>query len=172
MTDLVVLSFDGTDTAEKVRNRLIDLNTQYMLRLDQAVEVIREADGKIKIKDERRLTGLGALGGAFWGLLIGFIFLMPLVGVVVGEASGAIVGHFTTYGINKEYMKQVEAAIQPGQSALFIKADDVKIDRVVPMLQEFHPKVLRTSLTVDQEASLKEAFGGSTAAVPMTPMTS
>jgi uncharacterized membrane protein len=171
LTDMVVLAFDDIDTAEKVRGRLIDLNTQYLLRLDQAVEVVRENNGKIKIKDEPRLTGIGAFGGAFWGLLIGFIFLMPLLGVVVGEVSGAVVGHFTRYGINKEYMKQVEAAIQPGQSAIFIKADDVKIDRVVPMLQEFHPRVLRTSLTTEQEEKLKEAFGGSAVAAPMTATT-
>jgi len=101
-------------------------------------------------------------------LLIGFIFLIPAVGFVVGGVSGAIAGHFAKNGISKEYMQQIEAAIQPGQSALFILADSVKLDRVVPMLQEFHPKVLRTNLTTEQEASLKEQFGGSSVTAPMT----
>jgi uncharacterized membrane protein len=161
MTDMLVLAFDGMDTAEKARDKLIDLNTQFLLKLDQCVVVVRKDDGQVKIKEEPSLTGIGALGGAFWGLLIGLIFLLPGVGFAVGAATGAIAGHFTKYGISKEFMSQINQAIQPGQSALFILADDVKADRVVPSLQEFHPRVLRTSLTLDQEAKLKEAFGSS-----------
>jgi uncharacterized membrane protein len=162
MTDMVVLSFDGVDTASNARNRLIELNNQFLLRLDQAVEVVRTPDGQVKIKEEPRLTGLGAVGGAFWGLLIGLIFFIPAAGFLVGTASGAIAGHFAKAGITKEYMQQIQSAIQPGQSALFILADNVKLDRVIPMMTEYHPKVLRTSLSTDQEAKLREAFGGST----------
>ena len=171
MTDMLVLAFDGIDTADKVKDKLVDLNAQYMLQLDQVVEVVREDNGKVKIKEEPRLTGIGALGGAFWGLLVGLIFLVPAVGFVVGTVSGAIAGHFAKNGISKEYLQQIQAAIQPGQSALFILADSMKLDRVVPMLQEFHPKVIRTNLTMEQEANLKEQFGGSTAAAPMTATT-
>jgi|SRR5579872_4457970 len=167
MTDMVVLAFDGVDTADKVRNRLITLNNEFLLNLTQAVEVVRKEDGQVKIKDEPSLTGIGALGGGFWGLLVGLIFLIPAAGFLVGTVSGAIAGHFIKYGISKEYMQQINAAIQPGQSALFILADNVKADRVIPQLTEFHPKVLRTSLTTDQEAKLREAFGGATSS-PLT----
>ena len=166
MTDVLVLAFDNIDGASNVKNKLVELNTQFLLKLDQIVEVVRKTDGQVKIKEEPKLTGVAALGGAFWGLLIGLIFLVPGVGIAVGAVSGAIVGHFTKYGISKEFMSQVDAAIQPGQSALFILAEDVKVDRVVPMLSQFHPRVLRTSLTLEQEAKLKEAFGSSSSATP------
>jgi len=165
MTEMVVLAFDGVDTADKARNELIDLDRQFLINLDQAVEVVRQPNGQIKIKEEPKLTGLGALGGGFWGLLVGLIFLMPAAGFLVGTVSGAIAGHFAKYGISQEYMNEIREAIQPGQSALFVLAEDVKIDRVVPMLTEFHPRVLRTSLTTEQEAKLKEAFGSSASAV-------
>jgi len=164
---MVVLAFDGIDTADTVRNKLIDLDNQYLLNLSQVVAVVRKDDGQVKIKEEPRLTGLGALGGAFWGLLIGLILLVPVAGFVVGTVSGAIAGHFAKYGISKEYMNQINAAIQPGQSALFILADNVKMDRVIPMLTEYHPRVVRTSLSLDQEAKLREAFGGPSSA-PMS----
>jgi uncharacterized membrane protein len=159
MTDMVVLAFDTPDGAHQAREKLIELNNEFLLKLDQAVEVIRKDDGQVKIKEERSLTGFGAIGGAFWGLLIGLIFLVPVVGFAVGAASGAIVGHFTKYGITKEYMNQINEAIKPGQSALFILADNVKLDRVVPMLSSFHPRVLRTSLSLEQEKALRDAFG-------------
>jgi len=166
MTDMVVLAFDGVETGSNVKNRLIELNNQFLLKLDQVVEVVRKPDGEIKIKEEPRLTGVGAVSGAFWGLLMGLIFLVPVAGFIIGSVSGAVAGHFAKYGISKEYMKEIDAAIQPGQSALFLLVDNVKADRVIPMLTEFHPKVLRTSLSADQEAKLKEAFGGSTMTAP------
>jgi uncharacterized membrane protein len=159
MTDMVVLAFDGIDDAHNARNKLIELNNEYLLKLDQAVEVVRKADGQVKIKEERSLTGFGAIGGAFWGLLIGLIFFVPGLGLAVGAASGAIAGHFTKYGITKEYMNQINEAIKPGQSGLFILADNVKLDRVLPMLKNLHGRVLRTSLSLDQEKALRDAFG-------------
>lgn len=159
MTDMVVLAFDTPDGAHKAREKLVELNNEFLLKLDQAVEVIRKDDGQVKIKEERSLTGFGAIGGAFWGLLLGLIFLVPAVGVAVGAASGAIAGHFAKYGMTKEYMNQINEAIKPGQSALIILADDVKLDRVIPMLASFHPKVLRTSLSMEQEKALRDAFG-------------
>lgn len=169
MTDMLVLGFDGVDTAANVKNKLLELNSQFLLRLDQIVEVVRRPDGQVKIKEEPKLTGTAALGGAFWGLLVGLIFFVPLAGMAVGAVSGAIFGHFTKYGISKEFMKKIDAAIQPGQSGLFVLAEDVKIDRVVGTLAQYHPRVLRTSLTMAQEAQLKEAFGssGSQTAAPM-----
>lgn len=160
MTDMVVLAFDTPDGAHKAREELVELNDEFLLKLDQAVEVVRNPDGKVKVQEERSLTGAGALGGAFFGLLIGLIFFVPGFGFVVGAASGAIAGHFAKYGITKDYMQQINDAIKPGQSGLFILADDVKLDRVIPMLASLHPKVIRTSLTLDQEKQLREAFGG------------
>lgn len=166
---MLVLAFDSEEGAGNAKEKLIELDKQYLLGLDQVVEVIRRADGQIKVKQEHRFTGIAAVGGAFWGLLLGLIFLVPLAGVVVGAAAGAIFGHFANYGIDKDFMKEVEAAIQPGNSALFILAENVKIDRVVPMMAPLHPKVLRTSLSAEQEEKLREAFGSmgsSSVAVP------
>lgn len=169
MTGMLVLAFDSQDSAAKAKQKLIELDTQYLLKLDQVVEVLRKTDGQVKVKEEPKLTGIGAVGGAFWGLLIGIVFLIPVVGVAVGAATGAIAGHFANYGISKDFIRQTESAIQLGNAALFILADDVKIDRVIPMLAAFHPKVLRTSLSMDQEQQLREDFGnGESAPVAAT----
>ncbi len=159
MTDMVVLAFDAEDGAAQAKQKLIELDKQYVLQLDQVVEVVRRADGQVKVKQEPKFTGVGALGGAFWGFLVGLIFLVPLIGAAIGAATGAIVGHFSNYGISKDFMQQIEQQIRPGNSALFILADNVKIDRVIPMIQGLRPRILRTSLSMDQEQKLREAFG-------------
>jgi uncharacterized membrane protein len=48
-------------------------------------------------------TAVGAVSGRFRGLLIGVLFLNPIIGVALGAASGAL-GALTDYGINDDFM--------------------------------------------------------------------
>jgi uncharacterized membrane protein len=162
MTDMVVLAFDNENGADQGRQKLVELNNQYVLNLVNAVEVVRHADGKIKVKNIRNLTGVGAIGGAFWGLIFGILFFIPLFGVAVGAVSGAIAGHFSNFGVSREFLKQIEDSVKPGTSALAIMATNVTVDKVVQELSPLHPKVIRSSLSTEQEAKLNEAFGSHT----------
>jgi uncharacterized membrane protein len=159
LTDMVVLAFDNENGADQGRQKLVELNNQYVLNLVDAVEVVRHTDNKIKLKNIRNLTGVGAMGGAFWGLLFGLLFFMPLLGVAVGAASGAIAGHFMHFGVSKDFLKQIEDTMTPGTSALAIIASNVTVDKTVQALSPLHPKVIRSSLSTEQEAKLNEAFG-------------
>ena len=70
--------------------------------------LLREAyreDGKVKVKQSNNLVGAGALGGAFWGMLIGLFFFMPWMGLAIGASSGAIAGKFSDYGIDDSFIK-------------------------------------------------------------------
>jgi len=162
LTDMVVLAFESENGADQGRQKLIELNNQYVLNLVDAVEVVRHADGKIKVKNIRNLTGIGAMGGAFWGLIFGLLFFVPLFGVAVGAVSGAIAGHFTHFGVSKDFLKQIEDSVTPGTSALAIIAGNVTVDKAVQALSTLHPKVIRSSLSNEQEAKLNEAFGAHT----------
>ena len=162
MTDMVVLAFNSEDGADQGRRKLVELNNEYVLDLVDAVQVVRHADGKVKVKNIRNLTGFGAMGGAFWGLLFGLLFFVPALGVAVGAVSGAIAGHFTQFGVSKDFLKQIEDSVKPGTSALAIIAANVTVDKVVQAISPLHPKVIRSSLSTEQEAKLNEAFGSIT----------
>ena len=156
---MVVLAFDSENGADQGRQKLVELNNQYLLDLVDATEVVRHADNKIKVKNLRSLTGVGAMGGALWGTLFGLLFFMPLVGFAAGTVSGAIAGHFSHLGVSKEFLKQIEDTMKPGTSALAIVATNVTVDKVVQALAPLHPKVIRSSLSTEQEAKLNEDFG-------------
>jgi len=162
LTDMVVLAFDSENGADQGRQKLVELNNEYVLNLVDAVEVIRHADNKVKVKNLRNLTGVGAMGGAFWGLLFGILFFVPLFGVAVGTVSGAIAGHFTHLGVSKDFLKQIEDSVKPGTSALAIIVANVTVDKVVQAISPLHPKVIRSSLSTEQEAKLNESFGAHT----------
>lgn len=159
MTELIVLAFPTTGGAKEALSVLSSLQKQELIKLSDAAAVVRKADGKVKVQQAVDLVGAGALGGAFWGMLIGLIFLVPWLGLAIGAISGAIAGRFSDIGIDDKFIKEVGATIEPGNSALFMMVQRMTEDRVLPELQKFHPTLLRTNLSSEDEEKLKAAFG-------------
>ena len=116
MSDLVFISFPSEAKAEEVRGKILDLQKDYLIEVGDAVIATKNASGHVKLNQIMHPTAFGAASGAFWGLLIGALFLMPLAGVAVGAASGAIGGALTDVGINDAKMKDAAQARRPGEA--------------------------------------------------------
>lgn len=160
MADLIVLAFDTEDGAFAMRDRLIALQKQQLIELEDAAVVTRGQDGKPKVKQVASLAGAGALGGAFWGMLIGLLFFAPWLGLAVGAVTGALAGSLTDIGVDDKFIKDVGSQIEPGHSALFLLVRKVTADKVIEQVKDLKPTVLQTSLSTEQEANLREAFSG------------
>jgi uncharacterized membrane protein len=159
MANLIVFAFDNETEAERMRDTLVDMQKQQIITLQDAAVVIRRQDGKVKVKQAQSLVGVGALGGSFWGLLIGLLFWAPWLGLAIGAATGAIAGGMTDTGVDDKFIKEVGENIEPGHSALFLLVSDATPDKVLDGLTDFNPKVYQTSLSEEDEAKLKAAFG-------------
>ena len=131
MSDLVAIAFPTEAKAEEVRQKLLAMQKEYMIELGDAVIATKDANGRIKLNQLVNTTAAGAVSGAFWGTLIGLIFLMPLAGAAIGAASGAIGGALSDVGLNDKWMKETAAAIQPGSAALFMLVRKVTADKVL-----------------------------------------
>src|SRR5215470_4384692 len=115
MSNLVVLGFDGTHTADEVLNKLRSMQKEYLIDLEDACVVEREKDGKVYIKQAVNLTALGAATGgtqgAFWGMLVGLLFLNPLagmaIGAVAGAGAGAPPGALADYGSSDDFVQKL-----------------------------------------------------------------
>ena len=166
MSDLVVIAFPTEAKAEEVRQKLLGMQKEYLLELGDAVVAVKDAKGNIKLNQMINTTAAGAVGGAFWGTLIGLIFLMPLAGAALGAASGAVGGALTDVGINDKFMKDTAAAIQPGTAALFVLVRKVTADKVLEGLKGEGGTVLKTSLDHTKETALQAALASVQAAVP------
>lgn len=158
MANLVVIGFDNELQAEELRLKLLKLQREYLIDLEDAVVAIRKQDGRIKLNQAVNLTAAGATGGGFWGLLIGSIFLSPLFGLAVGAAAGAISGALTDLGIDDKFMKELASTMTPGSSALFVLVRKATPDKVLEEIQGCGGKVLKTSLTHEEEAKLQAAL--------------
>jgi uncharacterized membrane protein len=160
MADLIVFAFDTEDGAAKTRDALISMQKQQLIELEDAAVVIRRQDGKVKVKQVTSLAGAGALGGAFWGMLIGLLFFAPWLGLAIGAVTGAVAGGLTDIGVDDKFIKEVGETIEPGHSALFILVRKATPDKVMDELKKFNPTIIQTSLSEEQEAQMRAAFSG------------
>jgi uncharacterized membrane protein len=158
MSTLAVIGYDNEFKAEEVRLTLRKLQKEYLIDLEDAVVAVKDTKGKVKLHQAINLTAAGAVGGGFWGSLIGLIFLNPLLGAAIGAAAGATSGALTDVGINDKFMKDLAAAMTPGSSALFVLVRKATPDKVLAELQGSGGKVLKTSLSHDDETKLQAAL--------------
>jgi uncharacterized membrane protein len=155
MSSLIAVSFKDEFTADTVILELRKLQREHLIDLEDAAIVIRNKEGKVRIKQTQELTTSGALGGGFWGLLFGFIFFNPLLGWAVGALAGAVSGALTDIGIDDNFIRDVGSTIEPGTSAIFVLVRRATADKVLEDLSGFEGKVLKTSLSNDDEAKLQ-----------------
>ena len=158
MSNLVVISFPDSQMAFEMRAALAKLQKDYLIEMEDVVVVTKDDAGKVKLHQAMNLTAMGAAGGGFWGMLIGMIFLNPLLGAAVGAGAGALSGAFTDLGVDDKFMKEVAETFKPGCSAIFILVKKATPDKVLDGLAAFKGKgkVLKTSLSKDNEQSLRD----------------
>jgi len=158
MSTLVVIGYDDEFKAEEVRLKLRKLQKDYLIDLEDAVVAVKNDKGKVKLHQAINLTAAGAIGGGFWGSLIGLIFLNPLLGAAVGATAGAVSGALTDVGINDKFMKELAETLNPGNSALFVLVRKATPDKVLEEVKGTGGKILKTSLSHDDEAKLESAL--------------
>lgn len=144
--------------AEKLLEEVSRLVKLELIKVDDAAIVQRREDGKPKVRQAANLVGQGALGGAFWGMLIGFLFLAPWLGAAIGAASGALSGKAADFGIDDDFIKTVGQRIAPGTSALFLLTHDAVLDKVAEAVQGHEFEIIHTNMPAEQEAELREVF--------------
>ena len=158
MSELVVITYDDVHQAEEVRIKLLKMQKDYLIDLEDAVIAVKDKKGKIKLRQMYDLTGAGAMSGGFWGILIGLLFMNPLLGFVVGSASGAVGGALSDVGIDNNFMKQLAANLQEGKSVLFVLVRKSTPDKVLAELRGAGGKIIQTSLSNEKEEELQAAL--------------
>ncbi len=159
MSSLVVVAYPSLYKAEEVRLQLLKMQKEYLIDLQDAAIAVKDDKGKVKLHQLYNLTATGAAGGGFWGLLIGLLFMNPLLGVAVGAGAGAISGALADVGVNDQFMKSLGEQLQPGNSMLFILFRNITLDKALEELRGTGGTVLQTSLSHDDEARLRQAIG-------------
>ena len=159
MSEMIVLGFENEAAADEFGVKLAQMKTDMIVQLQDAAEVVRDEDGKPHVKHGHGLVGAGALGGAFWGMLFGFLFFVPFLGLAIGAALGALFGKLGNTGMDKKVLEEMGDAVPPGKAGWFLLIDTMTEDKFFEAIEGTDAKVVRTNLSHEEEAQLKEAFG-------------
>ncbi len=162
MSTLVAVIFKHDENgATNALTKLRQLEKEYLIDLEDAVIVRRGEDGKIKLEQSIDMTNILAIRGALWGSLIGLIFAGPLGWMIAGTAGagfGALAGHLSDYGIDDNFIKSLSDEVEPCCSALFVLIRRMTADRVLVELEGIGGKIIKTSLSKDEEERLQHAL--------------
>ncbi len=160
--NLIVIVFEEVGAAEQVHEALVKGKKEGLLQIDNAAVVEKAQDGKVHVKNQiSRGTWMSTGVGGLLGLLIATVFF-PIGGLVLGLAGGALVGRMLNTGVDGKFVKEVEAELKPGTSALFILVNKADPTAELAILRQYKGKVLQTTLSTEAEESLKKALGDDT----------
>lgn len=158
MSSLVVVGFPKIEEAEAVRRELVTIQREQLIALEDAVVVDHDDEGQVHLRQALNLAAAGALGGGFWGTLVGLLFLNPLLGAAVGAGVGAASGSLSDIGINDGFMRELGETLPRGTAALCLLVREASPDRVIERLRAHapHARLLRTNLSHTDEDQLRE----------------
>lgn len=158
MSNLIVVVFDDAEQAGQVRATLKSVEHEGRLRLDDSAVVVKDEKGKIHVKDQMdRGVKVGAVTGGLLGLLLASIFF-PIGGLIIGAVAGGLIGSAAGLGISKSFVKEVSESMTENSSALFIIVRDSDPDLAVAALRPYQGKILQTTLSEDDEETLRRAL--------------
>ena len=161
MAELIAVVFPSEEKAEEVRQKILGMTKEYLIDIGDAAIATKADQGKVKLNQLMSTTAAGAAGGSFWGLLVGILFLNPLIGMAAGAASGALAGALTDVGVNDRFMKNLATEdLKPGEAVLFVLVKKVTGDKVLEQLRGIGGRILHTSLDHTREERLRKALAG------------
>jgi uncharacterized membrane protein len=160
MTAFTVWKFDTPEGAQKAASLLEGAADDGLVKiLDHAVVTwpvgAKRPETKQGHEESRRGTGWGA----FWGMLLGAVFLMPVLGAAAGAALGSVSRMTRGVGISKEQLETIREQVTEGTSALFAVTDEGNLDRVGERFHGVHMKLVDTNLTEEERKLLVDTFG-------------
>ena len=186
MPQLIVVGFkNDMYRASEVLNRLTAMDTDWGVDLHDAVAVYRDENGKLRVDQSYQLTtGQGAGWGLLWGSLIGLtLAAIPFTGgasaaaastLAAGAAAGGLLGAGAgaldaswwkdEFGIPEDFVNQVSAAVQPGDSAIFALLRTADPAYMAEQFRGYGGTVLQTTLSPEQSDKVQAVLDGRTLA--------
>ena len=157
MSDLVAISFDSEETATKALASIRALEKDGQIGLEDTAVVTKDADGKVHVKNEMSSgTETGAAVGAVLGSLLFFVF--PIGAIVGGAVIGGLIGRAAKPGIDGNFVKQVEADLPAGGSAIFLLTKGGRPGMLIASMRQYEGKVVQTSLDEEEEQALRDSL--------------
>lgn len=121
MREFIALIFDDPFKADEARIALFRLEGEGLIQIFAAAVITRRADGRTRLTQDTNVVGRGRKAGRLTRLMTAAVSgLLPRG--FVGAAAGRVFGMLTNYGVSRTFIRQVAAKLEPGTSALVVRA--------------------------------------------------
>jgi uncharacterized membrane protein len=157
--ELIISAYDRPDQARQmlasIRRSVQDGN----LEIKDAAILVKDERGQVRLDDTQDVTpGQGALFGAITGGLIGLLAgpAGALAGAMAGAATGGVGAALIDMGFSNDQLKELQASMPAGSSALVILVEHTWIQKLVDDLSRQRSTLFRhglNPLTLDQYSS-------------------
>lgn len=156
MSNLIVVTFSNVDDAGRARDNLKSISSQGLGRIEDSAVVVKNAEGQVRVHGQvsSGAKGGGVVGGVLGLLLAGFF---PLAGIALGATAGVLVGRMLGDQVDKKFVEDVQEAMAPNTSALFIIGAG-EPDAIAAALRPFEGTLYHTNLAPDKEQQLRDAL--------------
>ena len=166
---LVILKYDGRDTAEQALVGLERLEDQGHVELADAVLVRKTPRGKIKLDRTRHASAReGAAIGGGLGLLIGAAVGGRAVVAALGAVAGGAGVRLKNSGISAETLHALEDRLSTEQSALALLIESADWESLRPRIGDYGEQVLVAEFSPEDEAALASVLADDQAAAGVT----
>ena len=145
MSELIVVSFDDKFKAEQALLNLLKLEQTHLACLEDAVVVVKNAEGKVRVKAYHDLLEpVPELGNDLWGGIISAIVFHRTIKINQGV-------------FDADFLTDVEASLMPSSSALFVVVSADTSEPVIAELANIGGTLLKTPLTAVAHQQPKNA---------------
>ncbi len=178
MSNLVVVGFKkDMFRASRVLSELVAMNEDWVVDLQDAVAVYRDYNGNLRLDESYQMTtGEGAAWGGLWGSLVGLTIgaiaapatagASAIAGALGGGALGAAGGAIDAdwwkqdYGISEDFVRDVGAMVQPGDSAIFALVRRADPAQLAERFRGYGGTVMQSTLTKEQADKVQAVLEG------------
>jgi uncharacterized membrane protein len=164
---LWAIGYEDVARAAQVRDEITRLGWgpgrfgKYLILLDLAV-VVRHPDGSFAIDREPARGAANVLAGAGVGILAGLAVAAPLTGAIIGAiVGGAGSAAAARTGISEDFIREVEALMKPGTSALFVLDDAGDMEIILHAIQALGGKLLKTNVDLERAKLIESTLAAS-----------
>jgi uncharacterized membrane protein len=149
---LWAIAYNDVGRADQVRDEIVRLgwDRHDLILVDTAV-VVRHPDGSFTFNHEPFPVVYNVLGSTAVGFLAGLVVAAPLAGAGIGAFLGGVGSvAASSVGIRDDFVREVEALMKPGTSALFVLDDEGDMDVILHAIRGLGGTVVKTNVDVQR----------------------
>src|SRR5262249_27088395 len=134
-SNLWAIGYEDKDRGHQVRDQIVSLGwDKHFLILSDLAVAVRHPDGSFTFDRKPLPVAPNLLGCTAVGFLAGLVLGVPLTGATIGAAlggAGTAIGSIAAAGISDDFVRDVEALMKPGTSALFVLDSEGDMDVIL-----------------------------------------